>query len=57
MAQGGRNGMEPDTVLRDVSDTALGVAVERARETERRRPLFRDPHARILDGACGRIRV
>jgi len=38
-------------VLRDVSDTALWVALDHARETERRHPLFRDPFARRLAGA------
>lgn len=41
------------TALRDVSDTALWVALDRARETERRHPLFRDPYARRLAGARG----
>jgi methyltransferase (TIGR00027 family) len=41
------------SVLRDVSDTALGVAVGRALETERPRPLFRDPYARDLAGERG----
>jgi methyltransferase (TIGR00027 family) len=40
-------------VLRDVFDTALWVALDRARETERRRPLFRDPFARRLAGVRG----
>ncbi len=45
--------MSPETGLRDVSDTALWVAVYRAHETERRRPLFRDPYARMLAGERG----
>ena len=45
--------MSPDSVLRDISDTALGVAIERAQETERRRPLFRDPYAIMLAGERG----
>jgi methyltransferase (TIGR00027 family) len=45
--------MDDDRLLRDVSDTALGVAVERAQETERRRPLFRDPYAARLAGERG----
>ena len=50
--------MEPDAGgsdggLRSVSDTALLVATHRARETERRRPLFRDPYARVLAGDRG----
>jgi O-methyltransferase involved in polyketide biosynthesis len=40
-------------VLRDVSDTALWFAMDRARETERRHPLFRDPYARRLAGERG----
>jgi methyltransferase (TIGR00027 family) len=46
--------MKPDAILRDISDTALGVAVERAREAERKRPLFRDPYAGKLAGERGR---
>jgi methyltransferase (TIGR00027 family) len=40
-------------LVRDVSDTALWVAVYRARETERPDALFRDPFARRLAGARG----
>lgn len=40
-------------LVRDVSDTALWVAVYRARETERPDALFRDPYARRLAGARG----
>jgi len=47
--------MTSGSVLRDVSDTALWVALDRARETERRRPLFRDPYARRLAGARGAL--
>ena len=39
--------------LRNISDTALWVAVYRARETERPNALFRDPFARRLAGARG----
>ena len=39
--------------LRNISDTALWVAVYRARETERSDALFRDPFARKLAGARG----
>lgn len=39
--------------MSDISDTAFGVAVERARETGRRRPLFRDPYAGTLAGERG----
>jgi methyltransferase (TIGR00027 family) len=42
-----------NAVLRDVSDTALGVAVARAQETERPNALFRDPYARSLAGDRG----
>jgi len=49
----GGTDVNPDAVLRDISDTALGVAVERARETKRQRPLFRDPHAGMLAGKRG----
>src|SRR5258708_7646053 len=46
--------MSADAVLGDVSDTALLVAIHRAQESERRRPLFRDPYARTLAGERGR---
>jgi methyltransferase (TIGR00027 family) len=46
--------MSADAVLGDVSDTALLVAIHRAQESERRRPLFRDPYARMLAGERGR---
>lgn len=39
--------------LRDISDTALWVAVYRARETERPDAVFRDPLARRLAGERG----
>jgi methyltransferase (TIGR00027 family) len=39
--------------LRTVSDTALLVAVHRARESERADALFHDPHARALAGERG----
>jgi len=39
--------------LRNISDTALWVAVYRARESERPDALFRDPFARKLAGARG----
>jgi methyltransferase (TIGR00027 family) len=51
--------MEPKTatgsepVIRNISDTALWVACFRARETERRDALFRDPYARKLAGKRG----
>lgn len=45
------NRAEPS--LRNISDTALWVAVHRARETERPNALFRDPFARKLAGERG----
>jgi len=39
--------------IRNISDTALWVAVYRARETERKDGLFRDPFARRLAGERG----
>ncbi len=44
-------GNEP--LIRNVSDTALWVAVYRARESERKDALFRDPYARRLAGERG----
>jgi O-methyltransferase involved in polyketide biosynthesis len=40
-------------VLRDISDTALWVALYRARESERPDALFHDPFARRLAGRRG----
>lgn len=40
-------------LIRNISDTALWVAVYRARETERADALFRDPFARRLAGQRG----
>jgi methyltransferase (TIGR00027 family) len=40
-------------LIRNISDTALWVAVYRARETERPDALFRDPYARRLAGERG----
>jgi methyltransferase (TIGR00027 family) len=40
-------------LLRNISDTALWVAIFRARETERQDALFRDPFARKLAGERG----
>jgi len=40
-------------LIRNVSDTALWVAVYRARETDRPDAVFRDPYARRLAGARG----
>jgi methyltransferase (TIGR00027 family) len=45
------NAAEP--LIRNISDTALWVAVYRARETERQDALFRDPFARKLAGERG----
>ena len=45
------NRAEP--LIRNISDTALWVAVYRARETEREDALFRDPFARKLAGERG----
>jgi len=39
--------------IRDLSDTALWVAIYRAQESERSDPLFRDPYARKLAGERG----
>src|SRR5215472_3318803 len=43
----------PGPLIRNISDTALWVAVYRARESERRDALFRDPYARRLAGERG----
>src|SRR5882672_11338714 len=45
--------MAADEPIRDVSDTALWVAVYRAEESERRDAHFRDPYARRLAGERG----
>lgn len=45
--------MNREAPLRDVSDTALWVAVYRARESERPDAVFRDPFARRLAGERG----
>jgi methyltransferase (TIGR00027 family) len=42
-----------DPLIRDISDTALWVAVFRARESERADAVFRDPLARRLAGERG----
>jgi O-methyltransferase involved in polyketide biosynthesis len=42
---------ESGPLIRNVSDTALWVAVYRARETDRPDAVFRDPYARRLAGA------
>jgi methyltransferase (TIGR00027 family) len=43
----------PDAPIRDIADTAWWTAVYRARETDRKDALFRDPFARRLAGARG----
>lgn len=43
----------PDSTIRDISDTALWVALYRAAETEREDALFRDPFAKRLAGERG----
>jgi len=45
--------MPAEPLIRNISDTALWVAVYRARETERQDALFRDPFARKLAGERG----
>lgn len=45
--------MDAETPIRNVSDTALWVAIYRAMESERPDALFRDPYARRLGGARG----
>lgn len=42
-----------EALIRNISDTALWVAVYRARENERPDALFRDPYARRLSGERG----
>ena len=42
-----------DDAIRDVSDTALWVALYRAQESERKDALFHDPYARRLAGERG----
>lgn len=44
---------DPEPLIRNISDTALWVAVYRARESERPDALFRDPFARRLAGDRG----
>jgi methyltransferase (TIGR00027 family) len=44
---------QAEHLIRNISDTALLAAVYRARETERKNPLFRDPLARRLAGQRG----
>jgi len=49
--------MAADNPIRNVSDTALWVAVYRAMETERNDAIFHDPHARRLAGERGQAIV
>ena len=42
-----------EPAVQHISDTARWAAVFRARETERKDALFRDPFARRLAGECG----
>jgi len=44
---------ETEPLIRNISDTALWVAVYRARETDRPDAVFRDPFARLLAGERG----
>ena len=44
---------QPESQIRNISDTARWVAVYRARESERRDAVFRDPFARRLAGERG----
>jgi len=44
---------ENQPLIRDISDTARWAAVYRARETERRDAVFRDPYAKLLAGSRG----
>ena len=44
---------DPESGIRNISDTARWVAVYRARETERKDAVFRDPLARRLAGKRG----
>ena len=44
---------EPESGIRNISDTARWVAVYRARETERADAVFCDPFARRLAGERG----
>ncbi|MDB6164558.1 MAG: SAM-dependent methyltransferase, partial [Xanthomonadaceae bacterium] len=49
--------MSQTNPIRDVSDTALWVAVYRAMESERTDALFNDPYARRLAGERGQTIV
>jgi methyltransferase (TIGR00027 family) len=45
--------MTTEPLIRNISDTALWVAMYRAWETEQPNPVFRDPYARLLAGKRG----
>lgn len=45
--------MAENTLIHDISDTALWAAIHRAKESERPDPQFRDPFARRLAGERG----
>jgi methyltransferase (TIGR00027 family) len=45
--------MTTEPLIRNISDTALWVAMYRAWETEQSNPVFRDPYARRLAGTRG----
>src|ERR1700675_2181374 len=45
--------MATELAIRNISDTAIWAALYRARETERKNALFRDPFARRLAGERG----
>lgn len=49
--------MNPDNPIRNVSDTALWVAIYRAMESERPDAIFHDPYARRLGGERGQAIV
>jgi methyltransferase (TIGR00027 family) len=49
--------MSADNPIRNVSDTALWVAIYRAMESERADSIFRDPYARRLGGERGQAIV
>jgi methyltransferase (TIGR00027 family) len=53
MAESSNSQSEKQPLVRNISDTALWVAVYRAQETERPDALFRDPLARRLAGERG----
>ena len=56
-AGGGRTRVDQKSTIRNVSDTALWVAVYRAEESDRTDALFCDPYARSLAGERGQAIV